>query len=121
MTKLTLNPTEATPVVKASPGDDHTVDSLGRALTIRQPDVLQESRLVRLMGDDAGNQQYMFGYVLPVAMVVEIDGVATPFPTTRLEVDAGIKRLGREGIAAVMNALGDKAKEQGEGDAAIKK
>lgn len=86
------------------------VDSLGRKLKVKDPSILQESRLVRALGGDAStNNGYMMGYVMPAAMVVEIDGVAQPFPTTEMQVDAAIQMLGREGLAAVMAHFVEKA------------
>ena len=117
MTKLTINEPPKTP----PPDADVVVDSKGRRLRVREPDVLQESRLVRAMGAEASqNNAYMLGYVMPAAMVVQIDGEDMPFPMTEREVDASIKRLGREGLTAVMTHLTEKSKTV-EGTEEIKK
>jgi len=73
---------------KPAPGTPKTVitDNTGRRLTIQQPSILWESRLVRAMGDAAMNAAYMTGYALPAAMVVDIDGNGVPFPVTQATV-----------------------------------
>lgn len=117
MTKVTMH---ETPLPKA---DDTVIvpDSAGRRLSIKEPDVLQESRLIRFMGGEASaNTGYMLGYVMPAAMVVAIDGDPVIFPMSQGEVDALIQRLGRHGLSAVMNHWSEKAKSQ-EGAAEIKK
>lgn len=87
---------------------------------IKQPSILQESRLVRAMGEGAMNAAYMTGYVLPAAMVVEVDGEAVPFPLTELQVDAAIQRVGRAGLSAVMQYITRSVNPEGDADA-IKK
>jgi hypothetical protein len=114
MTKVTLNEGAQAP---AAADDDVVTDSRGRRLKIKRPDILQESRLVKTMGEASTNQAYMTGYVLPAAMVVEIDGEAVQFPNSQREVDASITRLGREGIEAVLNHFISRV---GDGDDAIK-
>lgn len=101
--------------------DDVTTDSTGRKLTVREPGILQESRLARLMGDSSTNIGYMMGYVTPACMVVEIDGVAQQFPVTEAEVEATIHRVGRHGITAVMQHLSGLVKKQKDSADAIKK
>jgi hypothetical protein len=110
-----INKTEAKeqPTPKADPV---VVDDKGRRLSIREPDILQESRLVRLMGDSSMNAAYMHGYVMPAVMVSAIDGVLMPFPSTVLEVEAAIQVLGRGGMEAVMAHVIASAKAGG-GDA----
>jgi hypothetical protein len=108
MSKLTMHETPSALLASALPkASNETVlpDSLGRMLTIKEPDVLDESRLARLMGDSSTNMGYMLGYVTPAAMVVAINGEELPFPRTELQVDAAIQRLGREGLGAVMAHL----------------
>lgn len=97
-------------------------DSLGRKLTIKEPDILQEARLSRVVGADAStNIGYMLGYVMPAAMVTAIDGDDLIFPMTEREIDAAIKRLGRPGIGAVMAHLTSKGKNTEAENAEIKK
>ena len=94
--------------------DDVVVDARGRKLKLSEPDVLQESRLVKAMGDAAMNAAYMATYVMSAAMVVEIDGEKLPFPMNQLQVDAAITRMGRDGLSAVMTHLTKKHQKQEE-------
>ena len=88
----------------------------GRKLTIKQPGILQESRLVRAMGQDATNAAYMTSYVAPSAWVVAIDGDAVIFPNTAREVEGLIQRVGRDGIIAVLNHMVEQANAEQEDD-----
>src|ERR1700722_18878366 len=119
--KMKIDKDAAPPDAQAVSGDTVVPDSRGRKLTIREPSVLDESRLARLMGDSSTNMGYMLGYVTPAAMVVAIDGEPVPFPRTELQVDAAIQRLGREGIAAVMAHLTKQVEGLGGKPEAIKK
>ncbi len=96
------------------------IDADGRRLSIREPSILMESRLVRAMGEAASNSVYMTGYVLPAAMVVAINGEDLQFPMTEREVEAAINVVGRSGLAAVMQHMTEAAKKAEE-DGAIKK
>lgn len=97
---LELNPVAGAADAEAQPSNIVT-DARGRTLKIVEPDVLTESRLVRMLGEDAAfNAAYMEAYVFPAVSVAEIDGEEEIFPTTQREVDALIQRLGREGIGA---------------------
>lgn len=79
----------------------------GRKLTIQQPSILQEARIVRAMGDSSSNAVYMSGYVLPAVYVTAIDGEPVIFPNTQREVEGMITRLGREGLEAVIEHLSE--------------
>lgn len=111
------------PPLKAGDGSEIITDAKGRKLRIREPDILTESRLVRSLGDAASNVAYMYGYVFPAAMVVEIDGQPMPFPMTEREIDAAIQQIGRHGLLAVMKHAEDKNKDkkQGAGSDELKK
>lgn len=88
----------------------------GRKLAIKQPDILQEARIVRAMGDSASNAVYMSAYVLPAAFVVAIDGESVLFPRTEREIEGLIQRIGRDGIDAVRKHLVDTAAPASEDD-----
>jgi hypothetical protein len=107
MAKLTVNSDQGDSAPQPLPAtvSDVVTDSSGRRLKIAQPDILNESRLVSLLGEAAANQAYMVGYVLPAVMVTAIDDNDIHFPTTKLQVEAQIKRLGRHGLQAVMDHL----------------
>ncbi len=80
-------------------------DAKGRHFKLKQPSLLQESHLMRALGEHSSNAAYVGAYVMPAAMVIEMDGVELEFPQTPRMVDAAIQRLGREGMAAVMAHL----------------
>ena len=114
MTRVSLNEetTAAMPenkqASKSVPNDGDTAyvtDSKGRRLKLVEPDILSESRLVRSLGEAGGNVAYMYSYVIPAAMVTEIDGEAVPFPMGEREVDAAIQLIGRHGLAAINQHL----------------
>jgi hypothetical protein len=118
VTRVASNPELAAEVgaaPKAPIVDEVIVDSLGRKLTVREPGILDESRLMRLLGEAATNTAYVLCYVMPVAMITSIDDLKTFLPSSQLELDARIETVGRAGIAAVMKHL--EAKTGGEQDA----
>lgn len=80
-------------------------DSQGRRLTLRELGVLEESRLVRLVGADAENRVYMSGYVMPVVAVAAIDGEPCDLPLTARGLEAQISLIGNAGIKAVLEFL----------------
>ena len=80
-------------------------DARGRKLTVRQPDFLQESRITKLCGEASTNVGYMYAYVFPAIAVIAVDGDAVPFPTTYLQIEGLIARVGREGCSAVLNHM----------------
>lgn len=89
--------------------DNLVTDSKGRVLKVVEPDVLAESRLMRMVGPEAAlNPAYMRLYVIPAVSVVEIDGEEMGFPLTQREVDAAISRLGHHGIDAVVAHIASK-------------
>lgn len=113
---LELNPTESAPQA-----DNFVTDGKGRTLKVQPPDVLTESRLIRLIGQEAAlNSAYLGGYVFPAVSVVEIDGEPMGFPTSQREIDALIQMLGREGLSAVIEHLSPKKKEVDEQKDAVK-
>lgn len=71
-------------------------------LTLRKPDVLANFQMVEALGDVASNAAYM-QMVAPLVYVSEIDGDPVYPPTSKLEVEALIQRLGEGGMAAAMN------------------
>jgi DNA-binding transcriptional LysR family regulator len=117
--KPTLEMTAAT-VEQPAVIDNIVTDAKGRVLKVVEPDVLAESRLMRMVGPEAAlNPAYMRLYVMPAVSVVEIDGEEMGFPLTQREVDAAISRLGHEGINAVLERNAAKKKKEEE-DAAVK-
>lgn len=102
MTKVTINPDAAQSVPDEALPDNVVIDSRGRRLVLQDPDFLTESRIMRALGEASSNAGYVLGYVMPAVRVVQIDDVKVPYPSNIQQIDAAIKRLGREGNDAVL-------------------
>jgi hypothetical protein len=123
MAKMTLD-LNGDPISSNKPTATKIVDKQGRTLTIQDPTIMWESRLVRMLGESASNAAYMTAYALPAVMVVDIDGEPIPFPSNQIQLDSLIQQLGREGMGAVMDhliATAEAAKAGGEAAATVKK
>jgi hypothetical protein len=106
--KVQINETNDVQQNKPNTQNGETVitDARGRSLKLKKLDIISESRLVRMLGQDTvTNQIYMNGYVLPAVMVREIDGESVPLPTSIREIEALIQRLDNDGIGSVLNYL----------------
>ena len=112
-------PTQKLEVIEAA-ADVVVTDATGRKLTIKSPGILEESRLIRSMGESATNAAYMSAYVFPVASVVKIDDMDIQFPTTVLQVEALIQRVGRDGLNAVLQHMLSEAKQSEDKEAELK-
>jgi hypothetical protein len=79
-------------------------DIRGRKIIFRDLGVLEQSRLVRLVGRvdprDAQNQTYL-SMVRFAASVSEIDGVPTPAISKPEHIEPAIEQLGDEGYLAI--------------------
>lgn len=103
----------ATKPASAHP-ENSVTDSRGRLLVIEEPDIVAESRIIRALGDAAQNASYLTAYVMPAVMVSSIDGEPCAQPKTALEIEGAIKRVGREGITAVLHYLNSQAEAAAE-------
>ena len=101
---------------KNKPQKETVTDSKGRVITLRELDPLQQSRIVMAVGGEvAENSTYMNGFALPAAMVEKIDDDFFGFPNSVKQIDAMLKILGSEGMAAInshMLAKFNKIKEE---------
>ncbi|MBM2884101.1 hypothetical protein JFK97_06825 [Chromobacterium phragmitis] len=88
-------------VARAKPQYTELTDSLGRVIKLRKLSPVQESRIFRAVGNDATNQVYMSGYVLPAAMVAYLDGEPIGLPESVAEIEMVLEDLGSEGLAAI--------------------
>ena len=98
---------------------NEVTDKAGRKLVLREIEILDEARIVRMCGDASSNQGYMMGYVMPAVAVASIDGDPCPIPMTERELEFTIKRVGRDGMTAVMDHIVKRAQE-GQNDQAVK-
>lgn len=96
-TEKRKQPTEASVVT--------VVDSLGRQIKARRLDAMSNLDLFEAVGGaNADNRRYMAMAML-CATVTEIDGVPVVFPRTREQVRSSVKRVGDEGMDAVLAAF----------------
>lgn len=95
-------------------------DGSGRQLRLRELAVLEESRIVRILGNDAGNTIYMNGYVIPALAVASIDGDEQPLPASLREIEAAITTVGSAGIKAVLQQMIARSEADEEGRDAVK-
>ncbi len=77
-------------------------DELGRTLTLKKPDIMDQYYLARSMGKDSENSQcYAMG--INTLFVQEIDGIVVPRPLSENQFLANLSMIKQEGIAAVAN------------------
>ncbi len=97
-----MSDTPSARIVKAAQQTEELTDALGRKLTIRNLNALDQARLLRAVGAAQSANMTYFNMVECAAMVSEIDGVPCPFPANERMIDAAIGRLDDEGMACVM-------------------
>lgn len=104
MAKATLRPADDTSVAAQAPVDELTrfKDSKGRQLAMRQLTVLEEMRLLKILGEH--NSAY-YNFCAQVAKVAEIDGQKIAVPNSEREIEAVAARLGKDGVAALMDNI----------------
>ena len=80
-------------------------DGDGRRLTIRRLNALERLRLFKAAGPLLAQNQPWLGMAVIACSVAAIDDVPMPPPTTELQIETMIGRLGDAGIAAIAQAL----------------
>lgn len=98
-----------TGIIRIKTSDGHTIG-------LRSLGVLEEMRLLKVLGEY--NTSY-YSFCSQVARVCEIDNSPVPTPNNEREIEIVAQRIGRAGIAALMEAIvttaevaDDKEKEQ---------
>lgn len=80
------------------------VDAKGRSITYKPMTVLDQARILKVIGRenpmDAQNGPYVTIAMLACS-VKDIDGAPQPAPTSPKDIEAAIARLGDEGFAAL--------------------
>ena len=77
-------------------------DAKGRRITFRDLTVLDQMRVLAVIGADRAKiDEYKF-YARAAYAVTEIDGIPIPAPTTLLTLEAAVSRLGDDGLIAVI-------------------
>lgn len=107
MAKVTVHD-EPKPVAvsdKVANGIVYVTDPKNRKLGLRQPDFLEEFRIIEAVGSEtAANITYM-AMLNPLLYLAEIDGEAVAIPRSKMQAEALIKRVGREGFLAIVKGI----------------
>jgi hypothetical protein len=114
--KVTLKPSEQ--IVNAANAVQH-VTAGEMKIGLKKPGVLQQYRIVEIVGDSAKNDVYM-AMIMPLLWVVEINGEPEAPVTTKRELEARISRLGEDGIAAIMAQMQGATSAASSSEAAVK-
>lgn len=77
-------------------------DSKGRSITLKQPGVLAQFRMMEALGDELSRNSAYMMMSLPMLFITSIDGDPVYQPKTKLEHEALIQRLDHHGIDAVV-------------------
>lgn len=91
-------------------------DANGRSITVRRLSVLEEMRLLKVLGEY--NSSY-YSLCSQVARVASINGEPIAIPNSEREIEMLAQRLGHEGIAALMGALSAPAEVDEEKERAV--
>jgi hypothetical protein len=82
-------------------------DSRGREIEVRRLKVLDNMRLLALIGSDNSSNDRYLAFASLAYSVVSIDGEAIPRPTSLLVLEALLQRLDDDGFSAVAKAHRD--------------
>ncbi len=99
-------------IVAAAAERLRVVDGQGRALELRRLGALDKLRLFKALGPMLSQNAPYLGMAMLASSVTAIDEVPVPPPTTELQVEQMVQRLGDGGIAAVAEALQPAEAEQ---------
>lgn len=77
-----------------------TVDAEGRVLSVRPPHALDQLRLFKAVGPLLAQNQPYLGMALVACAVTAIDGVPVPCPSSELQIESLVMRLGDAGLKA---------------------
>jgi len=80
------------------------VDARGRQIVLRKPTPLAQFRFVEMLGASANNERY-FAMAFPILLVIKIDDEDVPAPVKKSELEALIKLLDEDGLAAIAEAV----------------
>ena len=87
------------------PVTETVTDSRGRTIIVRKLRSLDRMKVFELNGaENAKNEPYL-GYAVLAYAVSSIEGVPLPVPTTKIALEAVVKRLDDEGLLAVSKAF----------------
>ena len=98
-----MTPSET--VLHASINTQVTTDKNGRKLVLRRPTALDTLRLFKAAGPVLSHNEPWLAMASLASSVQAVDGVPVPTPTTEMQIEGIIERLGEDGLAAIANAL----------------
>jgi hypothetical protein len=95
-------------IIKAGNLTAVVVDDNNRSITIKRVGPLDRMRLFEIIGADNVKNEAYFGYAILAYHVIEIDGVPTPKPTTKLSLEGLVQRLDDAGLVAIAKGVTEK-------------
>ncbi len=114
MTKVTIQtPTEKILLQTSKKIKNEIIDPQGRVIKLRVPDVLDEFDLTSALGEHSTNMGVV-AMASSLLYVESIDNDLFPMPKTYEQVRAGIKRIGRDGMKAIMVAIQEYVQTEGD-------
>ena len=102
MTPEVKKPSEK--VIESSLDGKEVVDSLGRKIVLRKPDILDTYDLFSAIGEDTKNPACLM-MAMKCLYVATIDGHVVECPKSYAQFRATLKRVGDEGISTIDDAL----------------
>jgi hypothetical protein len=94
-------------IIESSNRTFTTVDTRGRRLTFRRLTALDTLRLFKAAGPVLSQNEAWLAMSGLAFSILEIDGVPVPAPSTEVQIEGLIDRLGDEGLAAVATKIRD--------------
>ena len=99
--------------------DVTVTDTRGRVLTLKRPNVLAQYQLVRMLGNEASQNQTYLGMVMPLLYLQAVDGEVQNFANQR-ELDGVIQLLDEDGLVALTQGIAENFTPKDE-EAGVKK
>lgn len=97
-------------IVKAANKAVTVTDTKGRSLGVRKMPLLDRMRMFEAIGPENSKNEAYVGYAALACSVVSIDGEEVSRPTSKIQLEALLQRLGDEGINAVADHFESEAK-----------
>jgi hypothetical protein len=90
-------------------------DSLGRKLRLKKPDILDRYDLMSALGEDSKSPMCL-SYAFPMLHIALIDGTIIDSPKSYSAFRATLKKIGDEGIDAIIEHMNKVAEEKSESE-----
>jgi|SRR5580658_5878116 hypothetical protein len=103
MNQVVQKPSER--VVQTSIDGKEVVDSLGRKIVLRKPDILDMWDVFSAIGAEDSKNPACMMLATKVLHIATIDGQVVMCPKSQKEFRAALKRIGESGILAIDSAL----------------